>query len=595
MSCRETTRLAKRRRPCKRFRVLRPPSVIRRLALAWLLCFGAVPRLPAASGPYSSAPAVSQGGVLPTSRRKIESALAEAETAWRLLADPRASGPEFDEAQRRYAAATGRVIAGLNGLATSSQPDNSAAWSWFVPRPAIQVGAYRVKLANRDANPAAWVTGIFDEVWSVEKPAQNPAVPQALRAGVGAPLLGVRHGTAEHRAQDPGLPRRGYYLPATAILDFGKAPGVGTAPRDVRLEILDPREAAMVAVGSRRLPLAADFATPARQEVGVRNFGYLSLLGFLRPERALEYSGLFQFGPFRTDKIPVVFVHGLNSDPSIWENSTAALMADPELGRRCQFWYFFYPTGSAVTASSARLREALDRQRRFYDAKGALPAMDRLILVGHSMGGLLSHLQVVEPGNTLYDAYFAVPPERLSVPETFRWELRRDLFFHARRDVSRVVFICTPHRGSHLADWGIVRLLSRLVAVPKRLLDVSTQILTLNTDLLSPEMRRSGIRGLSSIDSLSPRNPYYPALEKLPIRRPFDTILGDRGRGDTPHSSDGVVGYWSAHWDGARSETIVPYGHQCTMKAGVCERLHEIVRGEILGKAKRPAHPDLRR
>ena len=309
----------------------------------------------------------------------------------------------------------------------------------------------------------------------------------------------------------------------------------------------------------------------------------------IRPERAVEYSGLYQFGPFRADKVPVVFVHGLNSDPSIWENATAAIMADPDLGKRCQFWYFFYPTGSAVTASSTRLREALDRQRKFYDADGRVPNMDRLILVGHSMGGLLSHLQVVEPGTTLYDAYFAVPPERLDVPESFRQEIRRDLFFSARRDVARVVFVCTPHRGSHLANWGLVRFLSRLVAVPRRLLDVSTQILTLNTDLLSPEMRRSGLRGLSSIDSLSPRNPYYPALEKMPITRPFDTILGDRGRGDSPHSSDGIVGYWSAHWDGARAETVVPYGHQCAMRPEVFDRLHAIVRGEVLGNGQRSA------
>ena len=41
---------------------------------------------------------------------------------------------------------------------------------------------------------------------------------------------------------------------------------------------------------------------------------------------------------------------------------------------------------------------------------------------------------------------------------------------------------------------------------------------------------------------------------KCPItpRIPFHTIEGDRGRGDAPNSSDGVVSYWSSHLKGAQ-------------------------------------------
>jgi hypothetical protein len=42
---------------------------------------------------------------------------------------------------------------------------------------------------------------------------------------------------------------------------------------------------------------------------------------------------------------------------------------------------------------------------------------------------------------------------------------------------------------------------------------------------------------------------------------PYHTIVGDRGRGDTPNSSDGVVPYWSSHLDGATSELVVPSHH----------------------------------
>jgi len=65
----------------------------------------------------------------------------------------------------------------------------------------------------------------------------------------------------------------------------------------------------------------------------------------------------------------------------------------------------------------------------------------------------------------------------------------------------------------------------------------------------------------TSISRLSPSNPIYNVLEKLPIRVPHHSIIGDRGRGDTPNSSDGVVPYWSSHLDSAESEVIVPDDH----------------------------------
>ena len=52
-------------------------------------------------------------------------------------------------------------------------------------------------------------------------------------------------------------------------------------------------------------------------------------------------------------------------------------------------------------------------------------------------------------------------------------------------------------------------------------------------------------------------------MNTLPIADhiPYHSIIGDRGRGDTPNSSDGVVPYWSLHLAGAESERIVPSDH----------------------------------
>jgi len=67
----------------------------------------------------------------------------------------------------------------------------------------------------------------------------------------------------------------------------------------------------------------------------------------------------------------------------------------------------------------------------------------------------------------------------------------------------------------------------------------------------------------NSIDTLSPKSPFVRSIDKFPIAAgiPFHTIEGDRGRGDAPNSSDGVVPYWSSHLNGAQSELVVPSNH----------------------------------
>src|SRR5438045_8655062 len=67
----------------------------------------------------------------------------------------------------------------------------------------------------------------------------------------------------------------------------------------------------------------------------------------------------------------------------------------------------------------------------------------------------------------------------------------------------------------------------------------------------------------NSVDTLEPNDRFVEAVNKIPITPgiPYHSIMGDRGRGNTPNSSDGVVPYWSSHLDGAQSELIVNSDH----------------------------------
>jgi hypothetical protein len=76
-------------------------------------------------------------------------------------------------------------------------------------------------------------------------------------------------------------------------------------------------------------------------------------------------------------------------------------------------------------------------------------------------------------------------------------------------------------------------------------------------------------------------------MNKLRIdkRVPYHSIIGDRGRGDSPNSTDGVVPYWSSHLEGARSEKIVPTGHGSLNNRQTIDEIHRIL---LLNLGRKP-------
>jgi hypothetical protein len=136
----------------------------------------------------------------------------------------------------------------------------------------------------------------------------------------------------------------------------------------------------------------------------------------------------------------------------------------------------------------------------------------------------------------------------------------RAMIFQANPKIRRVVFICTPHRGSNMADQSIGQIAIRLIALPSQLVDV------LKTSAGAAMRAAFGRKVMpNSIYGLSPENPMLKVLDKAPIQAPHHTIFGDRGIHNEPNSTDGVVPYWSSHLDTALSEKSVPGPH------GSCE------------------------
>ena len=221
------------------------------------------------------------------------------------------------------------------------------------------------------------------------------------------------------------------------------------------------------------------------------------------------------------------------------------------------------------------MRRSLHDVRQRFDPQRKAQALDRMIVVGHSMGGLLTRLQVSDSGSHMWDAFFRVPPERLQWTLNQRKNLKEHLFFEANDDIDRTLFISTPHRGSEIADWSIVRLATRLIRLPTDIASALVSLPAQNFSQLNPVLLQFDAFGTRGVENLSPEHPFFDAIDAMPIRIPHHSIVGDRGKGDTPDSSDGIVHYSSSHLDSALSEVIVPYGHSCTSKP---ETVAEIIR-----------------
>jgi pimeloyl-ACP methyl ester carboxylesterase len=279
--------------------------------------------------------------------------------------------------------------------------------------------------------------------------------------------------------------------------------------------------------------------------------------------------------PYDPTRIPVVFVHGLLSSPYIWRNVANTLAADPVIRQHYQFWVFSYSTGNPIAYSAYLLRDGLAYAEKVEGFK-------QIVLIGHSMGGILSRMQATNAGRAIWDEQFKAKADMLytEIPENSL--VKKSLIFGADPRVKRIIFVSTPHRGSTLATGGIGALGMRLIRLP---LKVATAVPNSVLAAIAPNNDPRKYRIPTSISGLSPSNPLFKAMDKLPIEAPHHSIIGDRGRGDTPNSSDGVVPYWSSHLDSAQSEVIVPTDHGAMKSPKTVAEIHRILLLQIGAKA----------
>jgi len=407
-------------------------------------------------------------------------------------------------------------------------------------------------------------------------------VVRKTRPGFGAAIVAIRDRLPEREEEMKWFPKRGLHLPVTITIDsVSRSSSASGEVTKVTVSMRNPNLEDSVRVGRRDFPMAANFSAPIAVLLNGDNQNRLSLDGFFKADERIKNSGIILIEPYDPNRIPLILIHGLVSVPMIWRDIVPEVTSSPELSSRYQLMAFTYPSSYPVAESALLLRKKLAELRAEVDPDGNDPLSNNMVVIGHSMGGILTHTLVADVGDNLWKQVSDQPFDSVDVDEETKEQVREMAFFSPDPAVRRAIFIATPHRGAKKAQKGIAGMISQIARLPVGVLQSTTGVLAA---IASPDLDLNSRFGdgkkVTAVQSLEPGAPMVAALDVSPFKRgvTYHSIIGDRGKGDTPNSSDGVVEYWSSHQDGAASELIVPTDHGAYKSPLAIEEIKRILR-----------------
>ncbi|MEX5452568.1 esterase/lipase family protein, partial [Stutzerimonas stutzeri] len=177
----------------------------------------------------------------------------------------------------------------------------------------------------------------------------------------------------------------------------------------------------------------------------------------------LEKPHVYLMQPYDPNRRIIVMLHGLASSPEAWINVANEVLGDETLRQNYQIWQIYYPTNAPLAFNNLAIRRVVEQTLEHFDPSGTAKASQDMVLVGHSMGGVLSRLMLSSSGDRLWDALldkYSIKGARL---ERVQKKLGPSVKFEPLPDVSRAIFVAAPHRGTPFAENRIARWASGLV------------------------------------------------------------------------------------------------------------------------------------
>jgi pimeloyl-ACP methyl ester carboxylesterase len=501
------------------------------------------------------------------------------ETDPRLVAGRRPADPHFRLACDLY-------NGGLERLLRAAQSDRRIEAD----------GTIKLKVHGREQilrvslKRSPWKPDDIDQILVASDFEVSGLIARTYEYGIGVPLIAI------HRADQPGKGAERFYppemaFPLTAYLVPNSRLRDDPADdfRECRLELKDPVQERTVGTGTV-MHVESDFTTPLAYMWSRTDLNRYRWTGLLRPGEALERANLMLLRPYEPNKIPVVMVHGLISSPLAWIPMLNDLLRDPKIHQNYQFFLYMYPTGVPIPIAAAGLRQSLREAEQMYNPDGRSPAFSQMVLLGHSMGGLLSHVMTVDSGDKLWQLNSDQPFDKMLGPPKVLEELRNYLFFQPLPFVRRVVYLATPHRGSDMSRGVVGRVGAGLISEPDQVASLLSQLIKGNPDAFPRRFRRLP----TSVETLSPDSPILAALLAMQPAQGvvYHSVIGSLRAEGIAQTTDGVVPYRSAHLDGVASELVVRSDHGVQKNPLAIQEVQRILLAHLEGLSPQsPATP----
>src|SRR5262245_42733804 len=439
--------------------------------------------------------------------------------------------------------------------------------------------------------PFGWLTVTFDDsqlLWAKDRRLSHFVSAADLevsglnnryiRPGIGASLAASTEPLNDARGEDDFIAPK-VKVPTNLFLRI-EQPRQALAtgyPRGV-LELRTDTDASTVQVDNQTLPLEYEPTAVIAYQLSESTVWQRELAGVFTGDllRIEKNTSLLAVSPPQPGRIPVVFIHGTASSAGRWADLVNDLLSDPRIRNNFEFWFFTYDTGNPVVYSAARLRQALQTAVQRFDPDGKDPAMHEMVLIGHSQGGLLAKMMVINSGTKFWDNISKVPLEQLKLSDQSRKLLQESMFVEPLPFVRRVIFMCTPQHGSYQAGGRVIHWITRFMKLPGDVLDVSKDALQGNSDKLKIA---ANTKIPTSIDNMTPTNPFVQTLATIPVAPQVaaHSIIAVKGEGPPENGNDGIVEYKSAHIDGVESELVVNSGHSAQSNPHTVEEVRRIL------------------
>lgn len=351
---------------------------------------------------------------------------------------------------------------------------------------------------------------------------------------------------------------------------------------NVTIQVYDPYRIENIDVGGKNYPLSANFSAPYGLWLAENNLGVAAYLSLIDREERLTMPHLYMLEPYNPDKKIIVLVHGLASSPEAWIALTNDIMGDNVLREHYQVWQVFYSTNMPILESRFQIYALL--KQAFGSLNPKDQAAQNAVLVGHSMGGIISRLLVS-------NADISQPALKLmNISQQNRLKkqpvIYQRLKINSINNFDRAIFMSAPHRGTDFADLWFTRAARKIIKLPGAFLGAVTDTIT-QDDINTKDLLTRIDKGLieNGPSDLSYKSKFIALTENVnpPQGFVFHSIIGNKTDSDNPEKmTDGIVPYESAHLNNAQSEKIIKGGHSIQETPEAVLELRRILRQHLL-------------